>query len=346
MRNVCLLLVLFLGVIGCDELEVVDSEIEGNQVEKTLQLKFEKENNDIDLDDYNYVGYGYDATGFVASNKSVKNKIIDIEALLKDFPNNTGVTNFPMNEQDSDSYFGANAIKFQEALSAIYIIDEDYFFFKDEVNSLNNDVLFVDEKYLFGFFQWNAYFNKINIERPTSVLKSYLTDAFLTDLENKDPNYIIENYGTHVLIKIYTGVKMEIKYKSQTTEYDRKEAASWGLQNIANMILYGITQTSNKTSHSLINQNYDEDIIIKTFGGNSEIFSVEEGATDQLDLAKTYINNWLNSMSDFPVQLISIADLSENPIYTFVSDTEKKEALKTAVEAYLIKSKVNLSEGK
>ncbi len=167
----------------------------------------------------------------------------------------------------------------------------------------------------------------------------YLTSEFIQDLQTKTPQQIVQDYGTHVTLDIYTGAKMDLMFQSETTNQDRERAARIGVKvGVGSIFDINVTNDVNTTES---NKNYSRKLSYRTRGGDPSKGLVGEVNLEQTN-PKINISNWQNSSTPSNSVLVDFGNKGLILIYDLVKDPTKKAQLKSYVDQYLIDNKVNL----
>lgn len=171
------------------------------------------------------------------------------------------------------------------------------------------------------------------------MLGDYLTPEFIQDLQTKTPQQIVQDYGTHVAVDIYTGAKMNIMFQSETTNENRERAARIGVK-VGMDKIFDVNVTNDvNTSESY--KNYSSKLWYRTIGGDPSKGLIGEINLEQ-PTTKVNISNWQSSST---VNNSVLVDFGQNGlvfIYDLIKDPVKKQELKTYVNQYLIDNKVFL----
>jgi hypothetical protein len=171
------------------------------------------------------------------------------------------------------------------------------------------------------------------------MLGDYLTQEFTDDLQTKTPQQIVQDYGTHIAVDIYTGAKMDVTFQSETTNQNRERAARIGVK-VGMGDIFDVNVT-NDVNTSETNKNYSRKLSYRTRGGNSSLGLVGELNLDQTN-PKINISNWQNSSNVNNAVLVDFSNNGLILIYDVIKNPIKKAQLKAYVDQYLIDNKVNL----
>jgi hypothetical protein len=284
-------------------------------------------------DKYYMLGYGYDITGKYAHPASTRNKVIDIEEFEQD--GGTIFSSFTSSGGPELDISGTRETCIQSMGKRAGLSEEELSKYKNIFREtfespFKSDTTFrsIDYKYegisqvavyaAFGIFEMD--FDKFQAK--------YLTPEFKKDLETKTAAEIITLYGTHVLKKIDIGQRMDYFYR-HNDEYD---ARKWLIPTIRKYFSPAPSVWKETPQEEApLKQNLSVELI----GGNrlttnSWMFDVTNYTGN-----KIVYQEW-NNMS---IKDHTLINFSRNdgvvPIYEFVKDATKKEAIIKAYNAYL-----------
>jgi hypothetical protein len=150
-----------------------------------------------------------------------------------------------------------------------------------------------------------------------STLKTLLHDTFKSDINTKDAAYILDNYGTHLMVRCYWGGEAEFNYSytgtELTTEQDIKAALNATYGGFT-----GTASTEAKQKASELNNN--SSFTTSSRGGNNTSFTTVEQFT-------AGYNAWVQSIAAKP-DLCGIPSFDNNliPIWTIAAEVNSSKA--------------------
>lgn len=153
------------------------------------------------------------------------------------------------------------------------------------------------------------------------MLADYVTPEFTQDLQTKSPQQIVQDYGTHVMVDIYTGAKMDIMFQSETSNESRERAARIGVK--IGMLKVFDVDVQNDVNTSESSMNYSKKLSYRTRGGDPSKGLVGELNLDQ-NTPKVNIANWQNSSTVNNSVLVEFGNNGLVLIYNLVKDPAKK----------------------
>ncbi|ASW75715.1 hypothetical protein IQ37_01445 [Chryseobacterium piperi] len=291
--------------------------------------------------EYDVLGHGFNAAGEYANANSAGFQIIDI-ARFKVEQAARLVTDNTFAQEYVEEY-GENAESYSKMVSTKVGVTAGIPLFKKTLSvafntSITNTNKF-DAKYIYGSYNLTIKQRRFRINATAAALSNYLTPEFTQDLQNKTPQQIVNDYGTHVLVDIYTGAKMDILFQSETTNRNKEHAARVGVK--AGMKSIFDVDVTNDVNTSSSNQNFSKKLSYKTRGGDPSKGLMNELNLDQNN-PKINIANWQNSSTPNNSVLVDFGPNGLILIYDLVKDAAKKAQLKAYVDQYLIDNRVTI----
>jgi MAC/Perforin domain len=286
---------------------------------------------------YDALGWGYDATKEYANANSAGFQIIDIAAFKASNP--TRITDEFPNSYEYKEDYGEEARAYSLYLSARIDATATFPLFKKEVSagfsaSLTASGKF-DAKYVYGSYNLTIKQRRVRFNSDANMLQNFLTADFVNDVNTYylNPQILVQKYGTHVLLDIYTGAKLNVMFQSETVNQNRSLAARAGIKaGVKDIFNIDVQDTVNIENSSL---NYNRKLSYKTRGGDPSVALV--GALN-LDQSNPVINvaPWQASSTRNNAVLVDIGQSGMMLIYDLIADPVKKASVKTYVDQYLL----------
>ncbi len=288
-------------------------------------------------DKYYMLGYGYDATGKYAHPASVRNKVLNFEVYDKD----DGSVLFSKSTSSGPELFIAGTQRecvqdlAKKAGFSTTEISKYRNLFKGKFDSpFKNDTSFPELSYYYhGVSQINVVYHLsflYSTYRKDRFQSSYLTNNFKADLETKSAEEILKIYGTHILSSILIGERMDYLYRYAADE--KSSSSDWFLYNTHRYFSQG---PSAWTSSPKKDPPLKENMYIEVVDGtrpNPNTWMVD---ITNFQGKRIEFNGW-KSITDNSLTLVAFRnDDGLIPIYEFVKDPAKREALTKAYEKYL-----------
>lgn len=150
---------------------------------------------------------------------------------------------------------------------------------------------------------------------------------------------IVKYYGTHILLDIYLGGKMDVKFQSETMSRNREYASRIGVKTGIKKVFD--IDISNDIDIKEANKNFNEKLSYRTRGGNPAKGLFGEINLEQ-SISKLDVSNWQNSLSVDNMVLVDFGKNGLIPIYEIIEDENKKRELKKYVDEYLSENSLRL----
>jgi hypothetical protein len=290
---------------------------------------------------YDVLGHGYNVAGEYADANSSGFKVVDIDRFKVEQAGRL-ISENTFSQEYIEEY-GENAETYAKMVSTKVDATADIPLFKKTLSVAFNSAVTTnnkfDAKYIYGSYNLTIKQKRLRFNATTDMLGDYLTPEFTQDLQTKTPQQIVQDYGTHVAIDIYTGAKMDIAFQSETTNTSRERAARVGVK-VGMKSIFDV-DVNNDVNTSESNQNYSRKLAYRTRGGDPSKGLIGELNLDQSN-PKINIANWQNSSTVNNAVLVDFGNNGLVLIYDLVKDAAKKAQLKAYVDQYLIDNKVYL----
>ena len=290
---------------------------------------------------HDLLGWGYDPSiGYLNPNEYNKLQVIDVDRLYLEQTGN--FYHGSPNTNLSTIVAGSDAIDWSFDLTSKFSGSATY---KVVTASMKRDITINNS--ISTKSSYATYFMTVSLQREKlyhsiDVLKSYLTPTFITAINTLSPNQIINNYGTHVFTDITIGGKLEVNFKSLANSSSKKITVNSGISAAIEKVFS--LNADNSVGYAYKDLNTDVKCTYKTIGGDPSKCIFGE-ITDATQSYKTNLNTWSQSVTLNNSEIVDIGESSLIPIYEFVSDPIRKEAIKTAVNNYLNSKMINLVNG-
>jgi len=327
---------------NCKKNEIPQDKLPNNNPEKQASAGDGK---------WDLLGHGYDATGDYADYRSAKLLVIDINK-IKNSQDSSYLDDAKGTIQTSQFFAGKDATTYMSSISQRYstTVGGKLPFFKGNLtaNFNSKDSTILNADYVYSSLNLEIIQRILTVYlTPQQIASKYLTSNFINDINTKTPKDIVTVYGTHILTKIVLGGSALLSYKARTESSDRETAARAGVSINGGLKVLGVnlatfnTQVNYDQYSKLVKSNYNQELNIKCKGGDGS-----KGVYTTLELDKNSpqlsIAAWQSSLSLANATLIDIGEGGLIPIYDFVSDPDKKAALKTYIEQYFNSKNVSL----
>jgi hypothetical protein len=134
-----------------------------------------------------------------------------------------------------------------------------------------------------------------------ATLSNYLTESFVNDLKTKDANQILDQYGTHVLVRYYKGGALEFNYTYKGSELKTSEELRVAVK--ASYLAFSASAS------------YEQSTSKKELEDNSEFFYYTYGGAGlssfELSELKNEYGAWINSIDAY-ADIAGIGDFNQS----------------------------------
>ena len=326
MKKLLLLLGTFLfffyGCVNEHEEMLVD------EVQQTLASELSRAGGD---QVYDFLGYGYDATGEYFTEGSTRFQVIDVVSFQQE--NSGRVVSNTSKVVKGEVISGENAEDYTRELSISTNVGIGIRLFGGSVKNSFKHTVDYSSKYAIASYNWMIQHKRVALNADAEFLQNYLTNEFREDLETKDASYIISRYGTHILTNIILGGRLEIMYRSSMVDEKRKSIASAGVTASYAKIFNAGTDIDYNMDLAL--KNSEQKLTYRMIGGEPTTSSpatleITSGIYPRID-----ISEWINSCTPQRMNFIGAAPGSLIPIYELVKDQAKRTKLQLAYNNYI-----------
>lgn len=317
-----------LGLFSCKK-----NEIQQPSTGKTIARSAGDGKNDL-------LGYGYDVTGEYANSSAARFPVINVDALQQAQP--IRIEWDLSKKQTGNLVAGENAKSYLEKKSLKVKGSFGVGVFKASITTSFSSSDMFSSKYVYSGYDLVIQQKRVKMNAGIALMKAYLNPNFLADIQNETPQYIVKTYGTHVLGDITLGAKLQVTYRSETSNTNREKASEAGVDVSVGKIFSintGFNHSETETA-----SNFSQSLHYKTIGGDpskSLIATVPVGT----NVPKVSIADWQASSTLANAEMIDFNPEALIPLYELVTDVAKQTALKNYIEQYLKANQVVLETG-
>ncbi len=294
----------------------------------------------VDNTDYNVLLRGYFVTGEFANFSATTFPIVNVKALRAAFPNKVQIDK--VSEQQPSLIYAEDAISYLKQVSAKLSSTTKFIVFKSSITASYSESTAFSSKKIYAGVTIFVSKQRLRVNATPLDLQKYLTDEFKNDIQTQSAEYIVKRYGTHLLVDITIGGKLEALYQSETSNTDRKAAAAAGLsasfKKIFSVDLSGSGSIDASLSNTLQHLHY------KTVGGNSSIGLLGDVQLGPIAPPLIKTDAWQSSVTLDNSELIDIGNDGLIPIDQLIPDASKAAAVKAYISQYIINQQVTLQE--
>lgn len=318
MKTIIIFFLLFLIIQSCEK---ANHQIETSTL---IELDYPSDTGTSGEKELSVLGYGYDASGF-NDTISVKAKVLNLHN--KDWL----YTGTPRTSTPNLIY-----------VDNLALLDEKRPFIKTYLSSHINSIFNLihtetpeKEANSYVYFSYDiTHANyKYHLYPSSADIDAEITLQFKDDLELLKPEEIVDKYGTHTLISISIGTKLEIIYKALLNK-PCENGANQGFKKRMEQFfgfIPGIISLPEDGDYKFLN----EQLIYKSTGSKTKLFGLINATDKNPENHFIDINSVFGDNSDFQFKRIGEDGLI--PLYELVSDIEKKNELQSYIESYLTK---------
>lgn len=285
------------------------------------------------LGTYNALGYGYNVLGSYANENSVTSKIIDTDKFKSEQAQRLSEENILSQEYTEE--YGENAAAFSKMLSAKVSATQQLRVFGQTIpfsTAIVSNQKY-DPSYIYGSYNVIIKQKRFRINADYELLSNYLTANFSKDIAEKNPEQIVQEYGTHVSVDIYTGCSFDQIFQAKTTNSNRESAARAGVKKAVN--------GGNEIDAIEASKNYAKKLFYKTRGGEKSAAMAGIYNLEKITPVLNY-SNWQSTSKKENSVLVDFGDNGLIMIYDLVKNPVKKAELKVYVDQYLKDNQVRL----
>ncbi|MCC2599737.1 hypothetical protein [Sphingobacterium sp. FBM7-1] len=342
-------LVVAIMSVSCEKFALDNPVAKDPQPEETNELKFSVKNlhngenyrNKEGHKDYNFLGYGYDIMGKYAHITSVKEPVINTANFVKDHAGR--FTAIRVLSSTFVSIYAPDGEQFTRDLTSFFLSDHktrDFAYFRGNISQPFPETQINSSKYLYGLYDLQVKYRKLSLNAVSPLLEFYITDDFKSDCQSLTAEKLIEKYGTHTLLTLFTGAKLSLDYQAEYTGSDRRKAVEnsfrLGLSDCFGLISGFVDPLDRSTFEDIAQPR----ITFEAIGGDPSAISVDERSANNPVINMT---EWIESINEETARFVYLHDMNGLlPIYNLISDTQKKEEVKDYIDDYLKRNVVKI----
>lgn len=269
------------------------------------------------------VGFGYDATGF-SDTLSVRSKILNL--------NNSDLI-YKASLHSAGQGIEISGRSYNELLRTLEYsnLTESTNSFLAHIKSLlklglNSNS--IDKNCAYAYYSYYLLDKHVHYHLISTEIESELTEEFKTDIKELTPAEIVSKYGTHLIIDVYTGSKIEVLYKCKLNdEYsvDVSELLYKRMNDYFSQVP-GLVIGEMNISYSAS----DEQLIFNSLGFNKKIFGLINATNNNSNKISLNLNDVMSDGTKY--QFVKIGNNGLVPLYELVSDRDKRELLKELID--------------
>lgn len=293
----------------------------------------------VPVTEYNSaLGCGYDiVTGEYFRPQSVINvsPIFDMkrladDGLIKSVPDTS--------TKDVEHIAGVTVMDYHKKMSAYASVDVNHCFFKADFKTSYTREQTVKAtssfvKSIYTIIKRNDMISTSETIDISKALEDYQTNAFKSAINNKniDPQEIFKNYGTHVLLKIAVGGRIELNYMVDNTENLNEEELKVCARESYKFVS---GEQSGELSERTKKFTQSENFILRQIGGYAN------NPISAYDKSPAAFSIWFNDIDkdDTCWDFVGADPTRTNelvPIWMFAKEDTRRESIEAAFDLYL-----------
>lgn len=288
---------------------------------------------------YNFLGFGYDVTDKFDDETSVRANVVDIPVYAT-----TDASRVDLSRSTESSWRtiqAINAVDLSEKFSNFFTNTKGLRVFGNTLGKTFSETIYTDKKYIYGYYSYYMIRKRFRFYYDQRV-NNFITNNFKKDVALLSAEELVKKYGTHVLIGVKIGAKLDVVYQAIAPSENREYIGMEGLR-------YALKRTFGLTTGYLddvqlwnLNANSSAQIYYSSVGGDINKLKPEIMNNNRVFVN---INNWIASTTEEKARFMGPLDNNHGlePIYSFVDDSDKKAALKAYIEQYIADKTVKLT---
>ncbi|MEN5197365.1 MAC/perforin domain-containing protein [Sphingobacterium faecium] len=298
-----LVLIILCSLISCNK-EILSDSLKTSQ----------RSAGDGDLD---LLGYGYDAVdGNYGDEMSSRGKVIDVKKIQNADSNR--IEKGVVSSQNMVINSAENSRSYIKNIMTNINVDTKLLLFSSTLRTKFNNYDSVDTKYSYASIDKLVFRKHLKvIMSPTDIREDYLSSNFREDCKNMTIQQILEYYGSYVLTDIKLGAKLNVTYRSEINNTNKKDKVEIGVKFGAFKVFglgMSVSGGANINESELID-NKSQSLNYTAIGGDPSIniagtTNLSAGNTPTIDLTA-----WQNSVTLANSHLIEIGKNGLLPIY-------------------------------
>ncbi len=285
---------------------------------------------------FNLLGYGYDITGKYADSSAVRGRAIDVPGFDAAMPGRC-VVQFARSGSFR-TVDGENAEAFAQRLSNRLKTTAGTRSFRGAIADFFPEQTAFSGKYVYGDFEQIIQYKQAKMMGLYPLLQQFLTPAFTSDIQLLPAAELVKKYGTHVLSNVLLGAKFHVVYQAETQAANRKAALQAGFSVAMNKVFGLFPGSLDLVTAAVYKTIASPKVVYHAIGG--DLSKLSENKT--VKPTRVDMVNWSHSNTEEGALFIDIGDDGLIPLYELVTDTAKKQALKSYMDTYLEKQQVKL----
>lgn len=292
---------------------------------------------------YNVIGYGYDATGILNDASSIRGQVVNIAAYVEGEKKHDSLIPSRTTSFWYDSFDANNAEVLIKKLSAKSDAIKGKSLYAGTISESFPKTNASSEKYVYGYYslylQYKSFRFFIN-DDLVAKFRKYLSPSFESDVQTLSPELMIKKYGTHLLVEIALGAKLDILYQAEPSGEDRSDLQKSGYDAAVRTTFGFWTPTSSfsKIDSAKLRKIKSPALSFRVAGGDPSKIHVIK-STQGLRINTT---DWLKSAET--QNHVFIKTMSTIPLYSLIENENRRSELQAYIATYLENKEFKLTK--
>lgn len=272
-----------------------------------------------------YIGYGYNVFKNYATTDSTTRPVLDVNRLIED----RHINRKPLDMGEYDEVTGESSYQYCKKTSNELSVSGGYMGFSGSVNTnFGKQEETVKNRYYSTIYYWIRQY-ELFLDDPNLDLAKYLVPHVRLALDNPQisPEQIFRDYGTHVLLSVRAGGRLEYntsinsEYNESFETFKLSAQAGFNFGFAGAKIKYG---SSSQTSSTTFEKESKRSV--RSYGGTSQ-----HGLTMSTEEAAKTLSGWQQSLVNDPT-FCDFGGQEPKPIWEFCTSDARAKQLKQAFE--------------
>lgn len=286
---------------------------------------------------YSLLGFGYDVNGAYADSSSVRAKVVDADAFVRDNPGRFDLGRSTM--FSTPVTYANNAEDFSAALSSELTLTEGQKVFKGSITNYFTAADALSAKYFYSTFGITAQIQRLSLDAYPSLLQPYLTTAFKQDVTTLSAEALVNKYGTHVLVQLMLGAKLTVLYRAETSSTNRNAVAQEGLRFAIKRIFGMQTGYLDDVDSTILASAKSPQIVYHVVGGDQSKIKISKYAK----LTTIITSDWANTITASNAGFMNIGQNGLIALDELIADPAKQAAVKAYIATFISANTVKVT---
>jgi hypothetical protein len=277
------------------------------------------------------LGVGTDIFGEYATEDNLKARVLDVGALNQD---RLLVLNKFVEEREYEALTGNTIEEFASRRATSVGVSGSYYYFSASLQVSFTNQTYRKTGYSYATITENTLKHSVKISTDrwyADYLKNYLTPAAADAINNTDPLHdwtpeqIVASYGTHVMLGVYVGARLDYNMALQIEEAaDKSQFESYAKVRFKGAFASATIEAGMDSSTETRMNGYEKTVNITSKGGRAEWADPQDDDVYKL---------WHASIDSNPV-FCGIVKNALIPIWEFADSPDRRAAIQDYYTSY------------